>query len=304
MRVSTTGYRGSLGSVPARWWRTGLALGLMAGCTSGDPPPSDDLSGAATLALANAPSDVSCIRVTVVGSRTVVRSFDPATIQGGDQPLLLSGLPLGPCSFSADAFPVACAGIGEAAPTWASDSVSVTLERGIRAEVSLKLRRVEGQASVSIGFEDDGSDTPPPFLFTTACPVTIDSTAATAATFDDVTEHQTNVTAVEVGAFADCPVQRTFARPIASLKVSILQGSTVDDTGYVGDLLVTGEHQDCSGPPDFVVETVDVTSQVTVLGSQASLVLRALETCCCYTGWGYLNEMQGARLRWEVTLAD
>ena len=139
------------------------------------------------------------------------------------------------------------------------------------------------------------------------CPVAIDSTVTGGSLIDDVSEHQTAVPAVPVGDFADCPVVRTFARPITMIKLTLLRGSTVDDTGYLGSMRVTAEHQGCTGPHEEVLQDIDVTSQVTVDGSSAAFLLRAQETCCCFTGWGYQTNpgsLAGAKMHWQVTLQE
>ena len=50
-----------------------LLLGALAltGCSGGPPADSDELIGEANLAVTNAPADANCLRVKVVGSRTV-----------------------------------------------------------------------------------------------------------------------------------------------------------------------------------------------------------------------------------------
>lgn len=90
------------------------------------------------------------------------------------------------------------------------------------------------------------------------------------------------------------PVTRTFPRKIKKLKLTITGGSA-DDLGYVGGMLVTNA-PGCGRGVGQVVTPVDVTSQVTVNDNTASFTLTAVETCCCYTGWG------GATLHWEVEL--
>jgi hypothetical protein len=125
---------------------------------------------------------------------------------------------------------------------------------------------------------------------------------ATGATIDDFTEHTYSVRAGPRGTSADLPVSRTFARPIQSLKVTIVDGQA-DDIGFVGSLQVTDTPSPCSRV-GAVVAPVDVTSQVTISGATASLLLRAQEGCCCSTGWGQATQTgrRNAQLHWEVTL--
>jgi len=292
-----------------------LALGW--GCSAGQTAGTED-TGMAEIALAAPPADVTCLRIKLDGARSVDQRFDLPPDRSST--FLLTGLPLGVDTFTGFAYAMACNAVDTASvPTWLSDPVPVTIRAGIVADVSLVLHRNTGRARVSVGFDSDGGTDEqesgvsdgnvevPPFVVTTTCPVTIDSTLVAGSTIDDVSEHQSPVPAVPVGAFADCPVLRTFARPIATIMLSILKGSTVDDTGYVGAMRVTAEHQGCNGPHEEVLETVDVTSQVTVNGSSATFLLRAQETCCCFTGWGYQTNpgsLPGAKMHWQVTLQD
>lgn len=290
------------------WVMGALVLGA---CDRPRAPPGEDV-GAASFALASPPPDAVCLRITVVGSRTVTASFDITPAQTNR--FQMSGLPLGSCSFGAEAFPVGCPDVVDDTPqSWVSEPVTAVMASGVTAEVALRLGRPSGRAAVSVDFLDvdggaaDATGLPSPFLLTTTCPVAIDSTGTALGMFDDVTEHSTTVPAVAVGSFTSCTVERTFARPIASIRVSILEGSTVDDTGFVGDLMVTAQHQGCFGTHDRVTSSVDVTSQVQVTGATVSFALRAQETCCCQTGWGDLaaaSPPQGARMRWQVTLSD
>ncbi len=121
---------------------------------------------------------------------------------------------------------------------------------------------------------------------------------------DDFTEYTYAVSSSGVGSVADFPVQRTFDNPIKTIRVTIVSGQA-DDIGYVGSLLVTDVAPACARV-GAVTASVDVTSAVTVSGSTASFVLRAVENCCCFTGWGAATEggRQNARFHWEVTFGD
>lgn len=121
---------------------------------------------------------------------------------------------------------------------------------------------------------------------------------------DDFTQYTYSVPAGPIGSFADFLVSRTFPSRIQSIKVTIVDGQA-DDIGYVGSLLVTSVVPMCAGV-GAVVAPVDVTSEVTVNGATASLLLRAQENCCCVTGWGSATQAdrRDARLHWEVTLGS
>lgn len=132
----------------------------------------------------------------------------------------------------------------------------------------------------------------------------IDSTGVPGLTIDDETTHTYSVRASGIGTFADRTITRRFSAPIQDIKVTVV-GGQADDIGYVGSLLVTNVAPRCGGV-SAVVAPVDVTSQVTVSGSEATLTLRAQENCCCVTGWGSATQgdRADARLHWEVTLGD
>lgn len=118
---------------------------------------------------------------------------------------------------------------------------------------------------------------------------------------DDFTTHTYSVRASGIGTFADRTIVRRFSAPITELRVTIVEGDA-DDIGFVGSLLVTDVRPRCAGVGG-VQAPVDVTSQVTVSGSEAGLTLRAQENCCCVTGWGSATQgdRRDARLHWEVT---
>jgi hypothetical protein len=132
----------------------------------------------------------------------------------------------------------------------------------------------------------------------------IDSTGLPGPIIDDETTHTYSVRAGGIGTFADHTIVRRFSAPIQDLRLTIVDGRA-DDIGYVGSLLVTNTVPSCAGVSS-VVAPVDVTSQVTVNGDEATLTLRAQENCCCVTGWGSATQSDraDARLHWEVTLGE
>jgi len=132
----------------------------------------------------------------------------------------------------------------------------------------------------------------------------IDSTGLPGPTIDDETTHTYSVGASGIGTFADHTITRVFAAPIDEITVTIVDGRA-DDIGYVGSLLVTNIVPQCSDV-STVVAPVDVTSEVTVDGNEATLTLRAEENCCCVTGWGSATQgdRADARLHWEVTIGE
>jgi len=124
------------------------------GC-NGAGGTGDGDRGSATIALTQVPPDVTCIRITVAGSRTVQKSFN--VIAGQSSVLALTGLPTGDDTFTGEAFSVACAAVGPATvPAWIGDPVIVTVGAATPVPVNLVLRR-NGQATVSVDF-DNGPD--------------------------------------------------------------------------------------------------------------------------------------------------
>src|SRR6185503_16072595 len=120
------------------WLALTVAAGGLTHCSSETPQPNENL-GEAEVALTNAPTDVSCLRLTVAGpTRTDVRKF-PLT-SGQRSIFRLNGLPVGNASFTADAFPVSCnQSFQGVTPTWYSDPVAARLNARETAHVSLKM---------------------------------------------------------------------------------------------------------------------------------------------------------------------
>jgi streptogramin lyase len=136
-----------------------LLWAALAGCFSG--PETEDI-GTAEVAIAQTPADVRCLRITVTGTRSSVRSIDVAT---GDSTaaLTLGGLSLGANTFSGEAFSDACSAItSSSVAAWVAAPVAVAVVAGVKASVSLVMKR-NGQADVSVDFQDDG---PPPGTIT------------------------------------------------------------------------------------------------------------------------------------------
>jgi hypothetical protein len=127
-----------------------LALSL---CTATACSPPDEGVGTAQLAIAQVPTDTRCIRITVAGTRQVARAF---TVTPGESATFALGqLPLGPATFSGEAFPAVCSQVGSASvPGWVSDPVQAVVTVSPPVEVVLLMRR-NGRGSVSVDFEDD-----------------------------------------------------------------------------------------------------------------------------------------------------
>jgi hypothetical protein len=136
----------------------GLA-GIAGGCTLDGPlnGGSSEEVGELDVALTNAPSDVSCVKLTLAGSRTDVRTFDLAA--GKKASFSLSGLPVGTLSVSADAFPLACNKVIPGADaSWYSEPVSAKIKPGAVAHVALAMIH-NGKASVAVDFDENNAPT-------------------------------------------------------------------------------------------------------------------------------------------------
>ena len=130
-------------------------LSLTTGCDSGKESMSEE-SAEAKIVLDTVPADVSCIRVTIAGqNREVVRDIEATTGQGISESL--TGLPIGPVTFTADAYAVACTQVTRSTvATWISEPKLTNLVLGRISSVSLILTK-NGRAKVSINFEDGTS---------------------------------------------------------------------------------------------------------------------------------------------------
>ena len=135
--------------------RVALALAplTLLACSTTIEPPADPNVGSAVLALTQAPAEVRCVRISAIGSRAVVRSFD--TMGGQTTQFEMNGLPLGLVTFTGEAFDSSCAQVNAmSAPGWVSDPVPVTLTTGNKPTVMLSMRR-NGRATVSVDFADE-----------------------------------------------------------------------------------------------------------------------------------------------------
>jgi hypothetical protein len=136
--------------------RRGLALGLvtatLAVACSGQGG-ADDPVGNATIALANVPMDVGCVRIRAVGGRSVEHLFEVKPGQSSVLPL--SKLPVGTVQFFGDAFDGSCAGVtGGTTPAWTGDPVSAEIRPGTVARVTLVLS-ANGRSQVTVDFQID-----------------------------------------------------------------------------------------------------------------------------------------------------
>jgi hypothetical protein len=109
--------------------------------------------GSVSLAIAAAPRDAACLRVTATGAHTVVRLF-PLT-PGQPAHLTVTGLPLGPVTIVEEVFAIACPLVQPGlSPTWLSEkpTMATLLPRQV-VELTIVLRPA-GQVRIRNDFQD------------------------------------------------------------------------------------------------------------------------------------------------------
>jgi len=134
-------------------WIALLAVGCESGASVADSPR---MLGQARLELREVPDGVQCIRVTVLGGgQAVTRDFgvEPAAAAS----LQLTGLPVGPATFSGLAYSAACSDVtASTTPSWSSAPVDVQVGADGPASVRLVMRPyVPTQVNVDVEFEQD-----------------------------------------------------------------------------------------------------------------------------------------------------
>ena len=144
--------------------RHALAL-LIGGALAGCAGQFDDSSGAGaelgqvSVSLSVVPADILCLRVSGEGAdRTVVRDVDIPSAQ----PITatLTGIPLGPVTFTAQAYAAACGAVtASTVADWVSDPTTVSVALSHIATVDLTMHR-NGRAKVTIEFPDEAVCSP------------------------------------------------------------------------------------------------------------------------------------------------
>jgi hypothetical protein len=148
-------------SLSARWALAVLIVGACGGCEgavddgAGAGAGSTDQLGQVSISLSVTPTDILCLRVTGDGpDRTVVRDVDlPAA--GDPISATLTGIPLGPVTFTGQAFGAACTDVtASTIADWISDPTTVSVSLSHIAAVALTMHR-NGRAKVTIDFSDE-----------------------------------------------------------------------------------------------------------------------------------------------------
>src|SRR4051812_12933451 len=129
----------------------GAFLVSLVGCAAPEGlVPGPDDAGRVVLSITNAAADAACLRITVKGATTAVRSL-PLT-KGATTAFTLEGLPSGAVQFTAEAFGGGCALVStESIASWVSDVLSTMLVPGQLTNIGLALHRPD-RANVSVDF--------------------------------------------------------------------------------------------------------------------------------------------------------
>lgn len=131
------------------------SLACFSACELDTSARPGDYTSAAEVVVTNAPSDGSCLRITIDGARRDVRSFDLTA--GRDTNFTLSNLPIGELRIWADAYPFSCvkAIAGTQASSF-SETVTSKAKPGALLHVTLPLLR-NGQPNVSVADDKKAS---------------------------------------------------------------------------------------------------------------------------------------------------
>jgi len=124
------------------------------GCNVDNNSTQDNGStGTVRAALVGVPSDVSCVRIEVQGSRFTSQDFD--VTPGVDTTVVVTGVSTGSVVVTVKGFTVACALVQAASvPTWVSDPIPAEVGLTGSTDVSANLHR-NGSIRVGITFTDD-----------------------------------------------------------------------------------------------------------------------------------------------------
>ena len=147
-------------STLVRYAMVGLTGGTLAGCAGqADDAPGGAELGQVSVSLSVVPTDILCLRVSGAGpDRTVVRDVDIPSAQ----PITatLTGIPLGPVTFTAQAYAAACGAVtASTVADWVSDPTTVSVTLSHIAAVELTMHR-NGRAKVTIDFSDEAICSP------------------------------------------------------------------------------------------------------------------------------------------------
>ncbi len=216
----------------------------MAACSSnGQDGSSDGVMGQARISIQEVPQDVQCVQIVAAGSVSTSRSFD--VVPGEGSVFTLNGLPLGEVSFSGEAFPTACAQLGDGAAAWVADPVVATLVAGVVADVALTMHR-NGQAAVAVDFVGEGPVAPAKPLL-----------------FSEYVEGSSTYKGLEITALADTSMEG------CRVATYFNGGTTPTAVALAGTLLAGESHVLCSSALSTAIAVCDQTAGLTFNGDDA-----------------------------------
>ena len=137
-----------------------LALLGLSACAVASASHASEATSELEVAFTNAPSEGSCLRITIDGPHRDVRNFDIAPGQGAS--FSLGNIPTSTLKVWADAYPVASSQVSEGAPaSFFTESVSVTVKASAVAHIALSLLRND-QPGVSVDAKKKPASQPRP----------------------------------------------------------------------------------------------------------------------------------------------
>jgi hypothetical protein len=150
-------------SIAAAWGMAGVA------CSSTHDEPEGEATeelGSAELSLTSVPEDLSCLKVTLSGSRSTNKSFD--VTPGEPASFVIDRLPLGLVRVEATGFEESCSNVtSSSVPNWVIEKPVVSRIRPLDiAQILLRLIR-NGRGEVTVDFE------PPPWMSESEEPIDI-----------------------------------------------------------------------------------------------------------------------------------
>jgi virginiamycin B lyase len=126
-----------------------VALAALAlGCD--EAPASAPALGVASLDLTLVPAEARCAVLEVKGAGNVLVTRTVPLGPGAAAAVSLDGLPIGTVTLNEKVYTAACADLAGLQPTWIADQLTVMLQAGVPADVTLVLRRVGAQGQVTV----------------------------------------------------------------------------------------------------------------------------------------------------------
>jgi len=128
------------------------SLAALPGCEDGSAPPADDL-GQVVADIQQAPANARCVVITVTnGTLTVARQFNLAPQTSSV--FILTGLPTGTDTFTANAFAISCAQVvSTTTPTFVSDPIMAMVTTGMPFNITFEMHPAGAGGTVGVGVD-------------------------------------------------------------------------------------------------------------------------------------------------------